>query len=103
MEIIFRAIDGKEYSTQQACARHEQALMNYEMWNAFGETDNLLTAKVIHIPTNHAAERFVADCKDWDVVKDGIEGKGIYIWNRKTFEWLALDNDTVQAIQHFIG
>ena len=103
MEVIFRAIDGKEYRNQEECVRHEQAIMNYRMWDEFGRTDDFDGAKVIHIPTDYAAERFVADCKDCGIVEDGIEGEGVYMWDRKACEWSALDNDIIQAIQNFIG
>ena len=103
MEVIFRAIDGKEYRNQEECVRHEQAIMNYRMWDEFGRTDDFDGAKVVHIPTDYAAERFVADCKDCGIVEDGIEGEGVYMWDRKACEWSALDSDIIQAIKNFIG
>lgn len=103
MEVIFRAIDGKEYRNQDECVKHEQAIMRYKMWDEFGRTDDLDCAKVVHIPTAYAAERFVAECGDCGIAKDGIEGAGVYMWDWKACKWSILDNNIIQAIQNFIG
>lgn len=103
MKIIFRAFDGEEFCNQEECEKHEELLTRYKMWDQFGRTDVFDLAKLVHIPSDYAVERFRADCRECGIIEDGIEGSDVYIWDKKAFAWSILDNGTIKAIEHFLG
>ena len=103
MEIIFRAFDGKEYHNQEECEAHEKNLMQYKMWDECGPIHEINLARVVYLPTPYAVSRFIKDCCLSGIVDEGIEEKGVYIWDKRSYEWMLLNTTIIQAMQHFLG
>lgn len=103
MEIIFRAHDGTEFKDAIACQFYEEANPIYKMWDSRGETKLHHSALIVKIGTGaRAFNKFLDDCREAEVISEGIEGAGIYMWSSKLFEWVLIDADVLNAIEHFL-
>ncbi len=103
MEIIFRAHDGTEFKDAIACQFYEEANPVYKMWDKNGETKSYDSALIVKIGTGASAlNKFMDDCREADITSEGIEGAGVYMWSHELFQWVLIDKDVLDAIEHFL-
>lgn len=103
MEIIFRAHDGTEFKDAIACQFYEEANPIYKMWDSCGETKCHDSALIVKIGTGASAlNKFLDDCREADITSEGIEGTGVYMWSCELFEWVLIDVNVLNAIEHFL-
>ena len=84
MEIIYRAVDGKEFDNEADCAYHESCLNSkLVMMNGKGERiDDTDEAIFVGIADDFAVSRFLAIAGNrGDGNTQGIDDPGLYMWD----------------------
>ena len=104
MEIIYRSFDGMDFDTAEKCIEHEQKHARFKMWSEDGMTTDPSMSRIVWIST-HGADAFTALCHREDVTCDGIDtgDMGAFIWSDELFQWIPIDDETIQAFKCFLN
>ena len=95
MKVIYRAYDGVEFDSAEACVRYENIKPPYKMWTNEGATDSFDSALVVEI---NDVGLFIASCKERGIITDGVRDRGLYFWSSEQLEWVWIDPITRQAL-----
>lgn len=100
MEIIYRAIDGKEFDNEADCVYHEQTLGEYHMWDRMGryveDKNHTDKAFVLYLPKSLSARVFLEAakaCGDTGVNSLDADCRGLYLWDECSEEYRYIDAD----------
>ena len=110
MEIIYRAFDGTEFRTKDACALYERnnvELKGVRMWNVCGEsTDASHNAYFLHLDDEmESAKAFIAMSESDDGYHDGIEDgdTGWYYWDDYNERYVFMEGDIIRAFARAVN
>ena len=109
MELIYRTVDGKDFTTKDAALQHEANLKKgLKMWDGEGKrTLDVSNALVLSVANEDCMELFHQMCKeyaekagshiDWT---GGLEKDiyGYFIWNTGSEQYEWLDDDLIRGI-----
>ena len=104
MEIIYRAIDGKEFKDQLACQHHELHLQeDIIMLNRNNERTNMTSnAFLVWLRDENANLAFhaMAEMEKDEVVKSITKGEdyGLFYWDEGLEEYRWIDPDMAEGI-----
>lgn len=102
MDIIYRALDGKEFTDEKECLEYEQnALLSYTLFERNGyETDDPAQAIVVYLPTMHAATRFLFECDRLSISSNGISPTttGLFVWDQFSHHYCPISHDAARAL-----
>lgn len=102
MDIIYRALDGKEFTDEKECLRYEQnAFLSYAMFDRDGdETDDPAIAIVVYLPTMQAATRFLFVCDRASISAKGISPSttGLFVWDPFSHHYCPISPDAARAL-----
>ena len=89
MRVIYRADDGKEFCSQEACLEHEKKNVTFKMYNDRGEraysTDGII---LVNLCCLNGGADFSRHCMMEDSLSDGIDENsepGWYWWDGYSF------------------
>lgn len=104
MEIVYRAFDGTEFRTKDACAQYERnsiGLKGIRMWDFSGKpTEETNNAYFLHLDDEEEyAKVFIAMSENDDGCHDGIEDDDIgwYYWDEYNERYVFMERDIILA------
>lgn len=104
MEIIYRAFDGTEFRTKDACAQYEHnniELKGVCMWDHRGKpTEETNNAYFLHLDNEtESAAAFIAMSASFDGYHDGIEDgdTGWYHWDWHDERYVFMESEIILA------
>lgn len=103
MEIIYRAIDGTEFKTEQACKEYELRFVSgVKMWNRDGSlAKHPGYGLVVYLDGKDAAKGFRALCDFYNESYGGIseEDEGLFYWDEglDEYRWIS-DEDILRPL-----
>ena len=114
MEIIYRAFDGMEFRTKDACEQYERnniGLKGVDMWDFRGEaTDDTCHAYFLHLKDeDESAKVFITMSESEDGYHDGIEDgdTGWYYWDECGERYVFMDEEIIlafaKAVHDYLG
>lgn len=109
MQIIYRTIDGKDFSTKEGALQHEANLKKgLKMWDADGKrTLDVSNALVLSVANEDCMNLFYQMCKEYSEKEGshvdwtgGLEkdAYGYFIWNSGSEQYEWLDDDLIRGI-----
>jgi hypothetical protein len=102
MEVIYRAIDGTEFKTEQACREYELRFVSgVKMWNRDGlSVTHPSYGVVIYLDGKDAAKGFRALCDFYNDSYGGIsEGdEGLFYWDDGLDEYRWIDEEIFKPL-----
>lgn len=102
MEVIYRAIDGTEFKTEQACKEYElRFISGVKMWGRDGlPAKHPGYALVIYLEDENAAKGFRSLCDFYNESYSGIEEgiQGLFYWDEGLLEYRWVDPDILKPL-----
>ena len=109
MELIYRTIDGKDFTEKETALKHEADLKEgLKMWNAEGKrTLDVSNALVLSVENGDCMNLFHQMCAEYSEKEGshidwtgGLEKDvcGYFIWNSGSEQYEWLDDDLIRGI-----
>lgn len=105
MELIYRTIDGKEFTDMHEAQHYELHLLheNVVMFDGNGEpTDDTGLAVSVFLRGEHAATAFMNMCED-GAPGIGPCDEGIYIWDSVEHQYTYVEIESLKAAHAAMG
>lgn len=104
MEIIYRAFDGTEFGTEEACRDYESKA-EFKMWDNLGRpTNDVSNCVIVHFPDPAGTRAFINLCREADATTDGIdcEDYGWFFWDDFNGEFHYMENAMMDALRKIL-
>ena len=107
MEIIYRAYDGQEFSTEEECINHEKNA-DFIMYDNNGRIYCVEDTMVVCFKNSNGISDFVRLNEERDLSHDGLDENDYYsssefplwfYWNEETDSFEKIPNSVVQVIK----
>lgn len=100
MEVIYRACDGREFTSQEACLEYEKKNTTFRMYDRYGEpTDFVDKALLLNLCHPNSITDFLQRCEKEYSTSGGIykdSEPGWYWWHEDGY--ILIDNKMVTAL-----
>lgn len=102
MEIVYRACDGEEFDSQEACLKHEKKYVTFKMYTHCGEpTYSVEEALLVNLCQPRGGKDFVWHCETEGEygASNGINKDskpGWYWWHEGSY--VLVDDDMITAL-----
>ena len=108
MEIIYRAVDGREFRSAYECVEHEKSHCMFLMYDRNGRVNNPNDSNIVFFKDDDlvsAKDNFIKVCENYDVTTEGIERYSnytLYLWSGEVMQWVPIKSDDLGAIREFV-
>ena len=108
MEIIYRAVDGREFNNAYECVEHEKKHCMFLMYDRNGRVNNPNDSNIVFFKDDDlvsAKDNFIKVCENYDVTTEGIERYSnytLYLWSTEAMQWVPIESDDLGAIREFV-
>ena len=108
MELIYRTIDGKEFSNEADASCHEQLILNekVQMFDPQGNpTGDPNYAMAIFLSGEDAADTFIKISNKAEIGTDGIGSgdEGVYVWDSFDGAYKYIEVEALRAAYSALG
>ena len=97
-QVVYIADDGKEFDDEEDCAEYEFNLLTASVkkycYDKNFEPEDIDGCEFVHIPTEKVMKGFKICCDALEIVSDGIDKPGIYMYSDYSQTWVNLDDVT---------
>lgn len=102
MEVIYRAYDGEEFDSQEACLEHEKKNVTFKMYDRCGKpTYSAEEALLINLCHPEGGTNFSRLCEKEYTLSNGINADsttGWYWWNE--YSYVPVDTKMLTALRN---
>lgn len=105
MEIIYRAFDGTEFGTEEACRDYE-CKAEFKIWDYLGRpTNDVAGCVVAHFPDPTGTRAFINLAREVESTTDGIDydDHGWFIWDDFNGEYHYIEDETIDALRKILS
>lgn len=108
MEIIYRAVDGREFNNAYDCVEHEKKHYMFLMYDRNGRVNNPNDANIVFFKDDDllsAKNNFIEVCANYDVTTEGIDRYSnctLYLWSTEVMQWVHIESDDLDALCEFV-
>ena len=102
MKIVYRAYDGEEFDTAEACVRHEEKKgFHYEGWDYSGKfTTDPDDCVILYIENETGAKQFIDECdNEFTIGGIDLEDTGWFYWDEWEEKYIYISLDIVDAFR----
>jgi hypothetical protein len=108
MELIYRTIDGKEFSNEEDACKHEQLILNekVQMFDPQGApTADPDYAMAVFLSGEEAADTFIKISNKAEIGTDGIGSgdEGVYVWDSFNWAYKYIEVEALRAAYSALG